>query len=78
MLATPNLANALLQSLVLRARTDVRRKASLEVAAFHTRASQRSLHNAPIFRFLLKVAVNGTHQCDYSILCEDFGPQPMR
>ena len=27
-------------------------------------ASQRSLHNAPIFRLLLKVAVNGTHQCD--------------
>ena len=26
--------------------------------------SQRSLHNAPIFRLLLKVAVNGTHQCD--------------
>ena len=29
-------------------------------------ASQRSLHNAPIFRLLLKVAVNGTHQCDFS------------
>ena len=27
-------------------------------------ASQRSLHNAPIFRLLLKVAVKGTHQCD--------------
>ena len=27
-------------------------------------SSQRSLHNAPIFRRLLKVAVNGTHQCD--------------
>ena len=27
-------------------------------------ASQRSLHNAPIFRLLLKVAVSGTHQCD--------------
>ena len=26
-------------------------------------SSQRSLHSAPIFR-LLKVAVNGTHQCD--------------
>ena len=26
--------------------------------------SQRSLHNAPIFRLLLKVAVKGTHQCD--------------
>ena len=29
------------------------------------KASQRSLHNAPIFRLLLKVAVNGTHQCDF-------------
>ena len=29
-----------------------------------TGASQRSLHNAPIFRLLLKVAVKGTHQCD--------------
>ena len=28
-------------------------------------ASQRSLHNAPIFRLLLKVAVKGTHQCDF-------------
>ena len=26
--------------------------------------SQRSPHNAPIFRLLLKVAVNGTHQCE--------------
>ena len=40
-------------------------------------ASQRSLHNAPIFRLLLKVAVNGTHQCDYSNFCGDFGPQPF-
>jgi len=30
----------------------------------HPWASQRSLHNAPIFRLLLKVAVKGTHQCD--------------
>ena len=28
--------------------------------------SQRSLQDAPIFRLLLKVAVKGTHQCDYS------------
>jgi len=27
--------------------------------------SQRSLHNASIFRRLLKVAVNGAHQCDF-------------
>ena len=32
---------------------------------------QRSLHNAPIFRLLLKVAVNGTHQCDFSNFCGD-------
>ena len=30
----------------------------------HGWSSQRSLHSAPIFRLLLKVAVNGTHQCD--------------
>ena len=39
-------------------------------------ASQRSLHNTPIFRLLLKVAVNGTHQCDSFNFCGDFGPQP--
>ena len=33
------------------------------------RASQRSLHNAPIFRLLLKVAVKGTHQCDFLNFC---------
>ena len=33
-------------------------------------ASQRSLHYAPIFRLLLKVAVNGTHQCDFPNFCE--------
>ena len=37
--------------------------------------SQRSLHNAPIFRLLLKVAVNGTHQCDFQNFCGAFGPQ---
>ena len=37
----------------------------------HSRYSgiQRSLQNAPIFRLLLKVAVNGTHQCDLSNFC---------
>ena len=39
--------------------------------------SQRSLHNAPIFRLLLKVAVNGTHQCDYSNFCGGLGSQLM-
>ena len=40
-------------------------------------ASQRSLHNAPIFRLLLKVAVNGTHQCDFQNFCGALGPQRM-
>ena len=38
-------------------------------------SSQRSLHNAPIFRLLLKVAVNGTHQCDFLNFCGAFEPQ---
>ena len=37
--------------------------------------SQRSLHNAPIFRLLLKVAVNGTHQCDFLNFCGGSGLQ---
>ena len=37
--------------------------------------SQRSLHNAPIFRLLLKVAVNGTHQCDFLNFCGNPGSQ---
>ena len=32
-------------------------------------SSQRSLHSAPIFRLLLKVAVNGMHQCDFHNFC---------
>ena len=28
-------------------------------------SSQRSLQDAPVFRLLLKVAVKGTHQCDF-------------
>ena len=40
-------------------------------------ASQRSLHNAPIFRLLLKVAVNGTHQCDFLNFCGDPSPQHL-
>jgi hypothetical protein len=34
-------------------------------AVINYSVSQRSLHNAPIFRLSLKVAVNGTHQCDF-------------
>ena len=37
-------------------------------------ASQCSLHNAPIFRLLLKVAVNGTHQCESQNFCGDSCP----
>ena len=37
--------------------------------------SQRSLHDAPIFRLLLKVAVNGTHQCDFHNFCGASGLQ---
>ena len=44
----------------------------------HAMSSQRSLHNAPIFRLLLKVAVNGTHQCDYSNFCGNLGSQLSR
>ena len=39
--------------------------------------SQRSLHNAPIFRLLLKVAVKGTHQCDLSNFCGGFWPPTL-
>ena len=35
-------------------------------------ASQRSLQDAPIFRLLLKVAVKGTHQCDFLNFCGCF------
>ena len=35
----------------------------------HNYASQRCFHNAPIFLLLLKVAVNGTHQCDFLNFC---------
>ena len=31
--------------------------------------SQRSLHNEPIFRLLLKVAVKGTQQCEFLNFC---------
>ena len=43
--------------------------ASSQACCVSTCASQRSLHNAPIFRLLLKVAVNGTHQCDLFNFC---------
>ena len=36
--------------------------------------SQRSLHNAPIFRLALKVAVNGAHQCDFPNFCRQQCP----
>ena len=47
----------------------------LPVPAPHCSLSQRSLHNAPICRLLLKVAVHGTHQCDFINFCGAFGSQ---
>ena len=44
--------------------TSVHTLRAVAMHKFRQVASQRSLHNAPIFRLLLKVAVNGTHQCD--------------
>ena len=38
------------------------------------RSSQRSLQDAPIFRLLLKVAVKGTHQCDFENFCGACAP----
>ena len=61
-----------------------KRRGDLQLAASRFSArrlpttAQRSLHNAPIFRLLLKVAVNGTHQCDSSNFCGGFGPQHLR
>ena len=43
----------------------------------HEVSSQRSLHNAPIFRLLVKVTVNGTHQCDYANFCGNLGSQRL-
>ena len=40
-----------------------------KLTATTTWISQRALHNEPIFRLLLKVAVNGTHQCDFPNFC---------
>ena len=49
----------------VRAQTVVLHKIIGSLAPRTLTSSQRSLHNAPIFRLLLKVAVNGTHQCDF-------------
>ena len=40
--------------------------------------SQRSIQNEPIFRLLLKVAVNGAHQCGLSNFFRSFWLQPFR
>ena len=45
-----------------------------EASPRHLLPSQRFLHDAPIFRLLLKVAVNGTHQCDFLNFCGALGP----
>ena len=49
--------------------TDVDTLCAIPVWAPRCSPSQRSLHNAPIFRLLLKVAVNGTHQCGFINFC---------
>ena len=50
-----------------------------EKRASGLRLSQRSLHNAPIFCLLLKLAANGTHQCDsLEILRGLLGPNSQR
>ena len=41
-------------------------------------ASQRSLHNEPIFRLLLKVAVKGTQQCEFLNFCGALAPTHCR
>ena len=41
-------------------------------------SSQRSVHDASIFRLLLKVAVNGTHQCDFLNFCGGLGSQQCK
>ena len=41
---------------------------------WQTQASQRSLHNEPIFRLLLKVAVKGTQQCEFLNFCGVYSP----
>ena len=43
-----------------------------------TSASQRSLHNEPIFRLLLKVAVKGTQQCEFHNFCGASRPNNNR
>ena len=55
--------------------TDAETLCAIPGWAHRCRPSQRSLHNAPIFRLLLKVAVNGTHQCDFSNFCGAYGSQ---
>ena len=42
-----------------------------KVQSLPIRISQRSLHNAPIFRLLLKVAVNGTRSYDFLQFLKD-------
>ena len=37
-------------------------------------SSQRSLHNEPIFRLLLKVAVKGMQQCEFLNFCGVYSP----
>jgi hypothetical protein len=55
---------------------DVTRRENIGPVDFwHGSISQRSLQDAPIFRLLLKVAVKGTHQCDFINFCGGVTPQ---
>ena len=64
----PRLQNARCAD-ILRLEVHVASNALCKALCCIPRVSQRSLHNAPIFRLLLKVAVNGTHQCDFPNFC---------
>lgn len=46
----------------------------VHIRTYTDMGSQRSLHNAPIFCLLLKLAVNGARQCDCPICCGSFTP----
>ena len=81
--ATSSAAQSVRQGVERRGRRATEQLRSVAASKFcpHKRrcqASQRSLHIAPIFRLLLKVAVNGTQQCDFLIFCGSYGPNRTR
>jgi hypothetical protein len=48
------------------------------IPQFQPTVSQRSLHNEPIFRLLLKVAVKGTQQCEFLNFCGALCPNNVK